>query len=397
MMERLDAPWLQDPAVRAVIDALGHEESRFVGGVVRDSLLGRPVSDIDIATRLRPEAALARLEAAGLKVAPTGLSHGTITAISGHRPFEVTTLRRDIETFGRHARVDFCDDWKMDAARRDFTMNALYADSEGAVSDYFGGIEDALAGRVRFIGAPQDRIREDALRILRFFRFHARFGKGEPDRAGLAACAGSVSMLDILSIERVRDEMLKLLGASDPLPVLRAMEGIAILDHVLAEARDSGWRETLPGLVDREQRLGRPDALRRLALMVGRAEERLAAIGRRYRLSNRERRRLIAMSAEAPPAATDLRTAWRDGEEAVIDRLLLDGPGDCGALKRRIARLEQWRRPAFPVKGKDIGSLGLSPGPAMGALLNKLETLWIESDFSLDRAALLEKAKAREC
>ncbi|MCG8506772.1 MAG: CCA tRNA nucleotidyltransferase, partial [Sphingomonadales bacterium] len=211
--DRLEAPWLADAAVTRVVAALGANNCRFVGGAVRNTLLGEPVTDIDIATRLEPDAVIARLEAAEIKAVPTGLKHGTVTAVAEGHAIEVTTLRHDVETDGRHAKVAFTDDWQADAARRDFTFNALYAAPDGTLYDYFGGLDDLKAGHVRFIGDAEARITEDALRILRFFRFHAHYGAGGMDAAGLDACAALAGRLDILSVERVRDELLKLLAA----------------------------------------------------------------------------------------------------------------------------------------------------------------------------------------
>ena len=229
------ADWLHAPDLRKVMGALGQNHCRVVGGAVRDSILGRDVKDIDIATDHKPEEASRRLKSAGIKVVPTGIAHGTITAVIDGRPFEVTTLRHDVESFGRHARVAFHSDWEDDAARRDFTINALYVDGEGKLYDYFAGQEDIAEGRVRFIGRPAERIEEDALRILRFFRFHACYGKGSPDPDGLKACEENAKKIDILSVERIRDELLKLLAAPDPAPVLAGMRKAGILEYVLPD------------------------------------------------------------------------------------------------------------------------------------------------------------------
>lgn len=387
--ERLEADWLRAPGTRAVMAALGEDNLRFVGGAVRDSLLGLPVGDVDIATPLAPGEVMARLAAAGLGAKPTGLAHGTITAISDHRPFEVTTLRHDVETFGRHARVVFTDDWQADAARRDFTMNALYCDPQGRVFDYHGGLADARAGRVRFIGRPADRIAEDALRILRFFRFHARFGQGPPDAAGLAACAAGREQLDGLSVERVRDELLKLLVADDPCAVVAALGATHILRHILPEAVGTA---RLAPLVALERRLARPDALRRLAALLGVEEQRLADAGRRLKLSNRQRARLAAIAGPVPDIdGRALRAAlYRDGAETVADRLFLAGSMDGLAM---LDGLAGQARPVLPVSGRDLARAGLASGPAMGATLRRLEQAWIASDFSLDRASLLELAR----
>ncbi len=391
---RLDAPWLTAPGTAAVVEALGRENARFVGGAVRDSLVGRPVKDIDIATPLAPEEVMRRVGEAGLKAVPTGIDHGTVTVVSDHRPFEVTTLRRDVETFGRRARVAFTDDWQADASRRDFTINALYADAAGRLYDYFGGIDDLDAGRVRFIGEPEQRIIEDALRILRFFRFHAHYGHGPLDAAGLAACAAARDRLDLLSIERVRDEILKLLAAPDPVPVLEAMKGAGILALILPEA--DGF-EALRRLIAVERALDRTDPLRRLAALAGRDPVRLDRLARRLRLSNRQRARLVAMAGEVPrlePRA--LRAAvYRSGNETICDRILLAAdPADPAALRAALAELERFSPPRFPLTGRDLVAAGHRPGPALGAALRDLEERWIASDFAPGRAELLRMAKA---
>lgn len=385
MTRRLRADWLEAPATRAVIAALGDDRARFVGGAVRDSLLGLAAGDVDIATPLAPEEVMARLAAAGLGAKPTGIAHGTVTAISDRRPFEITTLRHDVETFGRHARVAFTDDWQADAARRDFTINAIYADPQGRVFDYHDGLADLAAGRVRFIGRPQDRIREDALRILRFFRFHARFGQGAPDPAGLAACAAARQGLDILSVERVREELLKLLAADDPLPVLVAMEAAGILGHVLPEAAGTA---RLAALVAFERTAGRPDALRRLAALLDTDPVRLGDAARRLRLSNRQRKRLLAMAGPAPGAdRRALRAAlYRDGAGAVADRLVL--AGDAAALAL-LDELASEARPVLPVTGRDLARAGVPAGPPTGVELRRLEQAWIASDFRLGRDELM--------
>ena len=389
---RLDAPWLTAPETMAVIEALGPENTRFVGGAVRDSLLGRAVTDIDVATPLPPDEVMQRVTAAGLKAIPTGIDHGTVTVVSNHRPFEVTTLRRDVETFGRRARVAFTDDWRADASRRDFTINALYAEVSGELHDYFGGLADLEAGRVRFIGDPADRILEDALRILRFFRFHAHYGRGPLDAAGRAACVAARDRLDLLSIERVRDEILKLLAAPDPVPVLEAMKEAGILALILPEA--DGFAR-LRRLIAVEQALGCADPLRRLAALAGLEAVRLDRLARRLRLSNKERARLVAMAGEVPaPEPRALRAAaYRYGSETTRDRILLAAdPSDLAAVRAALAALERLSPPRFPLTGRDLVAAGHAPGPALGAALRTLEEEWIASDFGLSRAELLKRA-----
>lgn len=389
-----DAGWLQAPDLSAVMAALGRDHCRVVGGAVRDSILGRSVKDIDIATDHQPEEASARLQAAGIKVVPTGIAHGTVTAVVEGRPFEVTTLRHDVETDGRHARVAFHGDWEADAARRDFTFNALYLDAEGNLYDYFGGQEDLSAGRVRFIGDPAKRIAEDALRILRFFRFHAWYGQGAPDADGLSACGENASLMEILSIERVRDEFLKLLAAPDPAALLRAMEAAGIMEFVLPGANIGG---RLDALIALESAIEDVSALRRLAALLDCDGVALARVGADMRLSNADASRLSAMAtgrAEAKAGLTsrDLRAmVYGIGAEAFIDCAFLDNsPDDAGRVQGLIADARAFVPPTLPVTGHDVEAAGIAPGPAMGKALRALEEVWIASDFSLDKTTLLE-------
>ncbi|RMF14283.1 MAG: CCA tRNA nucleotidyltransferase [Alphaproteobacteria bacterium] len=413
---RLDperAPWLVSKEVRALFAALGAENARIVGGAVRDALLGRPLPhELDIACRLPPEESVRRLEKAGFRTIPTGLSHGTISVAGRDWFYEITTLRIDVETDGRHARVAFTDDWQADASRRDFTMNAIYCDLEGRLSDFFGGIRDALEGRVRFIGDPRRRIEEDALRILRFFRFHAHYGRGRPDEEGLAACAEMRDRLTRLSIERVRDELLKLLAAPDPGEALTAMEETGILPLVLPR-RAGEWAKHLAQLVlierifTDEQALGKEDddqcALRRLAaLLAPMSEEGCRHEARRLKLSRRQMRRLarLALPLVGHDARTLRRAIHADGIDLTRDRLLLAlaRSGTHGQEAAILAR--EWRDlsksppPPFPLKGADLITLGLTPGPEIGKLLTRLEDEWIAEDFRASRTELLARAKA---
>ena len=317
------AAWMRAAATRQVMGALQAEGevARFVGGCVRDSLAGRPVTDVDIATTGPPETNIGLLEAAGIKVVPTGLKHGTVTAVSHGTPFEVTSLRIDVETDGRHARVAYTGDWRADAARRDFTMNALYADSRGRVYDWFGGIEDLGRGRVRFVGDADGRIAEDRLRVLRYFRFHARYGRGRADRAAQLACARAAGTLGELSGERIRIELFKLLAAPRPAPTLRTMVALGVMAQVVADGLDFHALARL-----RRLELAPPDPLLRLAALLGAqgpaAGLRLAA---RLRFSNRDRDRLAALLApeNALPARAGRRQirrlAHRLGPEIAAD------------------------------------------------------------------------------
>lgn len=394
------ADWMTAPPTRAVMGALtgAGGESRFVGGCVRNALLGRPIDDIDIATTLRPEAVQAAAAKAGLKAVPTGLRHGTVTIVADHRPFEVTTLRIDVQTDGRHAVVAFSDDWRADAARRDFTMNTLSAAPDGRVFDYFGGVDDARAGRVRFVGDPVARIREDYLRILRFFRFFAQYGRPPADDAALAAIRGQVDGIAGLSGERLRQEMLKLLSASDPVPAVALMAQTGALHRVVSDPRP----ERLAPLIAWEAAVGLdPAPIRRLAALAGGDAGALSA---RLRLSRAEADRLGAASAATPPIPEDptapaLRAfAYRAGVTAAVDRLLLAqamaGTPVEPATVKAIRDLDDWQPPVFPVTGKDMVAAGLRPGPDVGRALRDLETWWIGQDFRPDRRRLLQRVHA---
>ncbi|HET8728598.1 MAG TPA: CCA tRNA nucleotidyltransferase [Alphaproteobacteria bacterium] len=377
----------------AALDAAAGQP-RFVGGCVRDALLDRPVRDIDIATPLRPDEVMAALRRAGLKSVPTGIAHGTVTAVAHGRPFEVTTLRVDVETDGRHALVSFTDDWQADAARRDFTMNALSADPDGTVHDYFGGVADAWEGRVRFVGDPVQRIEEDVLRLLRLFRFHAHYGSAPLDPEALAAVQAYAPRLAGLSGERIRAELLKLLAAADPVPTWRLMIAHGVAVEVLGEPGDV---DRLAALVPLEPA---PDPVRRLAALVRHCNP--DALADRLRLSNADRNRL-AFLARPPAIAPDLnpadlrRAIYRYGGGGVTDALLLAAAGDPseGRYRPLIEAARTTVLPAFPVRGRDLLDLGLSPGQHVGRILKELERWWIESDFAADRAACLDEARKR--
>ena len=391
---RIDPPaWVNEAPTRAVLAALGAGGAvvRFVGGCVRDALLGRSRSDIDIATPDPPERVLRLLAAAAIKAVPTGIEHGTVTAVIPPRHFEITTLRRDVETFGRHARVAFTDDWAADAARRDFTMNALFLDAGGQVFDPVGGLDDLKAGRVRFVGDAEERIREDLLRLLRFYRFHAHYGRSEADEAARRACRKLASLLPGLSGERVAAELLKLLAAPDPLPTIAMRAADGVLAVLLPEA---GSRDRLAALVALEPS---PDPLRRLAALI--ATDATAALGvaARLRLSNAERDRLALLVA--PPIAIDLagdertqrRALHRLGLAAYGDLVLLRA-AETGAADAARALLEAAPRrlPAvFPLRGRDITKLGIPPGPAVGEALAAVRSWWEAGDFRAGRKECL--------
>ena len=365
---------------RAGLDALvaalgGPEATRLIGGVVRDGLLGLPVSDIDIATRLTPDVVMARLDAAAIRAVPTGLAHGTVTAVLPDGPIEVTTLRRDVATDGRHATVAFTDDWQADAARRDFTINTLYADPiSGVVFDYFEGIADLKAGRVRFIGDPLTRIAEDHLRILRFFRFYARYGRGEPDADALAACTARANDLMALSRERIAGELLKLLGSAAPVNAVRVMIAHDILKPVLPEITTA---DTLEHLVAREAEAGLAgDAIRRLAALIGPSPERAAAIAARLKLSNAQGRRLSAACGWERHDGSAQALAYALGTESAVDRLLIGrAPLD------EVIRIGAWQKPVLPISGGALVARGLRAGPIVAATLTRIEAEWVSAGF----------------
>ncbi|MEO0034469.1 MAG: hypothetical protein RLZZ501_492 [Pseudomonadota bacterium] len=410
-------PWRTAAPTRTVLAVLtaGGAEVRFVGGCVRDAVCRRPVRDIDLATSEPPDLVLRRLAAGGLRGIPTGLAHGTVTALVGGVRFEITTLRRDVETDGRHAKVAFTDDWVADAARRDFTINALSADPDGRIYDPFDGLADLGAGRVRFVGLPARRIEEDALRLLRFFRFHAWFGRGDAcDRDALAACRRFAPRLATLSGERIAAEMLRLLQAEDPATTLVVMQANGVLAPILPELRDIARLRQLAWL----ERRGlarpdiRPDPLRRLAALLGPDPAEAAAVAARLRLSAADRDRLAALAAAEPAilpmlsAAAFRRLLYRHGASRLRDRTLLawaawrDGrlrpdPADTAAWIGLLDLASRWEPVALPVRGADLLALGLAPGPAVGRLLADLEEWWAERDFRPDRAACLAEARAR--
>lgn len=375
----------------AALDAEGGE-TRYVGGCVRDTLLGLPVSDVDLATRLPPEEVIKRLKRAGIKAVPTGLAHGTITAVLRDGPVEVTTLRRDVSTDGRRATVAFTEDWQEDAARRDFTMNALSADPVShQLFDYFGGQDDLAAGRVRFIGDAFQRIAEDHLRILRFFRFHARFGRGLPDDLALQACTARANDLMALSRERIADELLKLLGLPAPVATVELMVASGIFRPVLPEI-DQESVERLARLIANEAAVGAdPDRLRRLAALIPPDPGIATGIAARLRLSNKATKRLV-LAAEWPnsPPRDPRRLAYRIGSEGAIDHLLL---GEGEDLHTSLAALADWKRPRLGIGGGDLIAMGVAAGPAVSTLLRAIEEEWAEAGFPENEAVVQAIAK----
>lgn len=365
------ADWTRREDLARLVAVLGPDKARYVGGAVRDTLLGMPVKDVDIATPLLPLKVIGKLKDAGIQAVPTGIEHGTVTAVLPEGPVEITTLRHDVSTDGRRATVAFANDWQDDAARRDFTINALYADpATGEVFDWFGGLADLAARRVRFIGDPHQRIREDHLRILRYFRFQARFGSQPADAQSESACAELAATLKGLSRERVGMEMMNLLGLVDPAPTVALMAELGVLPVVLPEADVAA----LAALVAAEARQQvAPDALRRLAALLPADVPLAEAVASRFRLSGVQKKRL-ALAAGRDGALGDPRAlAYRLGNAAALDRLLLGGG--------EVAPLADWAIPVFPLKGGDIVARGVKAGPDVARTLRAVESAWIAAGF----------------
>jgi tRNA nucleotidyltransferase/poly(A) polymerase len=394
--------WLKDRALRRVFDTLAAAggETRVAGGAVRNALMGEPVFEIDIATTLTPEEVMKAGEKARLGVHPTGIDHGTVSLVVGGKVFEVTTLRVDVETFGRKARVAFTDDWAADALRRDFTMNALYCSRDGEIYDPTKGYADILRKRVKFVGQPSERIREDALRILRFFRFHARYGAGAPDRDGLTACVRLKAKLKGLSGERIRQELFKLLEARRAADTIKLMASRNVLKVLFQPANDL---KPFARMVKIDETLGlKPDALLRLAVTAKDAR----SLRERLRLTNAESRRLEAIATHREPIPR-LRERERRvvlyhlGKEAWRDTVRIawaksKNPVTSEKWKDLLAFADLWPIPRFPLSGKDLLARGLKSGPALGRELNRLEDWWIASDFAPDRESLLRKLEPGE-
>ena len=393
---RLDAEkWRKHRGMRRLLKALDADRAmtRYVGGAVRDELLALPVSDIDLATRIPPDEVIRRLEAAKIKAVPTGIEHGTVTAVSDGHVFEVNTLRREVSTDGRRATVAFTNDWQEDAARRDFTINALSADPvTGELFDYFGGLSDLEHRHIRFIGDPLQRIAEDHLRILRFFRFHARFGAGEPDTAALEACTARAKDLMALSRERIADELLKLLAVADPSQTVAIMLDRGILTPVLPEIEKSAL-EALEALVaaERDANIG-SDPLRRLAALLPRDPATAEGIAARLRLSNKARKRL-ACAAQRDVASPARALAYRLGTECAVDRLLLSG------RTAHASEIAGWKAPRLPVSGGALIKRGLAQGPIVARTLRRIEDRWVAAGFptgdALEHIVSEEVASAR--
>ncbi len=397
-----DAAWLQQAETKRVFAALAGPgiETRAVGGAVRDTLLGLKVTEVDLATTALPEKVIALARGADLKAVPTGIEHGTVTVVADSVPFEVTTLRRDVETFGRHAVVAFTEDWEEDARRRDFTLNALYAGSDGELFDPLGGYADLANGRVRFIGDAEARINEDYLRILRFFRFNAYYGKGPLDAAGLAACVRLRAGLDQLSAERVAGELRKLLVAPQAVRTVEALFDYGLLTDILGGVPRLMRFERL---VAAEEALGlAPDAALRLAALAVFVEEDAERLAARLRLSNNELA-VLALGAEdhavaeLPDEAAAKRALYRLGPCRFEAHVLL-ASADAGmhpdnqAWRQALRLADRWEVPELPVRGSDIMALGEAKGPAIGEVLRRLESEWVAGGFAASREALLARA-----
>ena len=387
-------PWLTAPETRTVVEALTADgaEVRFVGGCVRDAMAHRPVTDVDIGTPDKPETVIGLLEKAGIKAVPTGIEHGTVTAVVGDRKFEITTLRRDVETDGRRAKVTFTDDWMIDSERRDLTINALSATPDGDVYDPHDGISDLAYGNIRFVGLAADRIEEDVLRLLRFFRFYGLFGQPPPDADAMAACRNHADKLPSLSGERIRDELFKILLVPEPANIAVLMRGLDIFDHILPEAGDVGslrmigWLETRAIKVDSVV----PDPLRRLAALLDTDAEGAEGVAGRLRLSNRHALHLVTLAAAPVDMKPDMeraglhRALHRLGPDTVRDLTLLAWAGELAVKPRLPAAKTQgwiglleacddWEGKVFPIQGQDVVSLGVAEGPRVGELLARVE------------------------
>jgi tRNA nucleotidyltransferase/poly(A) polymerase len=402
---KLQAAWLNDgglPRLLAVLDRDG-EEARAVGGAVRNALLDMPVGEIDVATTAVPDEVVKRVTAAGFKAVPTGIEHGTVTVVIDSVPFEVTTLRRDVETYGRHAKVAFGRDWKADAERRDFTINALSASRDGTVFDYTGGLADLAQRKVRFIGEPKKRIEEDYLRVLRFFRFHAAYGDGALDSAGIAACIAARGGLAQLSRERVRMEFVKLLVAPRAADVLEAMADAGLLGLLLAGVPNSAHLSTMIA-IERALSLP-PDAIRRLAALAVLVAEDAERLWQKLRLSNAEHMQLAVMAEgwrRISPVLGELpqqALLYRLGAGPFADQALLawarsGADGDDKGWRNLATLPQRWTAPAFPIKAADLMALGVEKGPKLGEALAAAEKAWIDAGFPSQKSELDAIAEA---
>jgi len=406
-------PWLSDPATVAVMDALcaGGADVRYVGGCVRDAIAKRPIADIDIGTPEAPDTVMARLRTADIKVVPTGIEHGTVTAVVDDHAFEVTTLRCDIETDGRRAVIAYTEDWIVDSSRRDFTINALSANRDGDVYDYHDGISDLAHGRIRFVGRAEERVEEDYLRILRYFRFFAHFGRQPYDDAAFSACRKHAEKLTGISAERIRHELLRTLSATEPADAFIMMRDAHVLDVVLPEATEIGTLRAAAWLASRGVIIEglKPDRLRRLGALLA-TDCDGAGVAKRLRLSNKETTRLTRMKKFAPlfmvaDSMKNIQTRIKKlGNETVGDALILAWatrladaaklPADETAARRSALETAfSWQAPELPISGEDVKALGIAHGPEIGTMLRTLEDWWADGGFDADRDACLAELK----
>ena len=397
-VEKITPPeWMKAPQTRAVMDALAEgaePKALFVGGCVRNTVLGQPEGDIDIATVWTPEQVKEKLQAAAIRTVPTGIEYGTITAVVMGSHFEITTLRRDVETDGRRAVVAFTEDWGVDAQRRDFTMNTLLADEAGNIYDPAGrGLGDLRAGRVVFVGDPAERIAEDYLRILRFFRFHARFGQGEPDKAALKACRAAAGKIGRLSRERITQEFLQILALENPVKILALMFENKVLADLAAKDYDPGFMATLCAL---QRRYGLPDVAARLLALMGLNMRNIGATEQYLVLTNNHKKTLasIAQALQETGVVTEAsaRTLiYKYGPQYALQALLIaiarDNPQDDIIMPM----VRDWQPPIFPLTGDDAIALGVSSGVEIGRLLRVVKNWWLEEDFRPDRKACLKQ------
>jgi len=399
-----DAGWLKRPETVRVFGALTGAgiETRAVGGAVRNTLLGREVTEVDLATTALPKTVMTLARKAGLKAVPTGIAHGTVTVVVDGHSFEITTLRRDVETFGRRAKIAFTEDWTEDAKRRDFTLNALYADADGALYDPLGGFADLIAGRVRFIGEADARIKEDYLRILRFFRFNAYYGTGALDAEGLAACVRQRDGMRKLSAERVASELRRILIAPGANAAIQALFDQGLLSGLLAAAPRLSRLSRLIGIEHALQR--EPAAILRLAALAVYVREDAQRLAARFKLSNANQADLAlgadeSLDAALPDEAAARRLLYRLGPERFPLQVLLAwadcaAPTDDADWRRALTLPERWTAPTFPLRGSDITGLGTVTGPDVGKILREAEAAWIDGGFVETRDELLQRAKA---
>ena len=392
--------WMKTTNVRTVMKALNADgaEVRFVGGCVRDAILNRPINDIDIATEAKPEAVMDLLCRSRIKAIPTGIRHGTITALVDSQPFEITTLRRDLDTDGRHAKVIFTNDWQADAERRDFTINALSLSPNGQIFDYVGGRQDILLGKVRFVGNAKTRIKEDVLRILRFYRFFADYGIAPANAEARAACCEMAPLLKQLSGDRTRHEILKLLASRDPTPSVKIMQIDGILSYCLTKSANL---DRLKRLITIEKKIStkigicNTDVMLRLTALVDNNTSEITRLAKRLNLPNRFRRRLEAATGPTPDEGKLEEALYKLGSRAVRDRLVLawslvegvDLPFSV------LSTINNWRNPTFPLTGQDGLAAGMAPGPELGHTLSIIEDWWVDNNFLPDREHCLKKLR----